>query len=168
MPYLVSFLALQLWWWERERCLLYFELSSLCFVTVIGAFSQCHWMVCSVWLWYFLLILTYILPIWLAYNSKEVNNVNHFYTFRLFITLHIPKLVKLPVRRPIYARWNVRLLHISLKSAFYTLFNLINTHALISAHRVLYVWFSLYELPIFIQTCCDYIINMNSLYGCMV
>ena len=35
-------------------------LSSWCLVAVLCLFLVCHWSQCSMWLWYFLIILTYI------------------------------------------------------------------------------------------------------------
>ena len=56
---LMSILVLQSYWWGREAWL-------LCFVCLSGvswllccSSSRCHGYVCSLWLWYFLIILTY-------------------------------------------------------------------------------------------------------------
>ena len=59
--YLMYFLVLQLYWRGRESCLLCFN----CLPYVMWLFvfccssSWCFVLVCSVWLWYFLIMLTY-------------------------------------------------------------------------------------------------------------
>ena len=57
--YFMSILVLQSSWWGRESWL-------LCLICLPGALwwlngssSRCHGAVCSLWLWYFLIILTY-------------------------------------------------------------------------------------------------------------
>ena len=56
--YFMSILVLQSSWWGRERWLL----CLLCLPGVLwwlsGSSSRCHGVVCSLWLWYFLIILT--------------------------------------------------------------------------------------------------------------
>ena len=51
----------------KKRELIVLQLSSWCLVTVMlvyrGSFSRCHGMVCSMWLWSFLIILTYFLKV---------------------------------------------------------------------------------------------------------
>ena len=61
----MSILVLQSSWWGRESW-------SLCFICLpgvswwlSGSSSQCQGVVCSLWLWYFLIILTYYFPRWL-------------------------------------------------------------------------------------------------------
>ena len=55
----MSILVFQLSWWGRESWLLCF----ICFPVVSwwlrGSSSRCHGVVCGLWLWYFLIILTY-------------------------------------------------------------------------------------------------------------
>ena len=57
--YFMSILVLQSSGWGRESWLLW----SVCLPGVswllCGSFSQCHGFVCCLWLWYFLIILTY-------------------------------------------------------------------------------------------------------------
>ena len=57
--YLMSILVLQSSWWGRESWL--FCLICLPGVSwwLSGSFSRCHGVVCGLWLWYFLIILTY-------------------------------------------------------------------------------------------------------------
>ena len=57
--YFMSILVLQSSWWGRESCL-------LCLIRLpgvswwlSGSSSRCHGVVCGLWLWYFLIILTY-------------------------------------------------------------------------------------------------------------
>ena len=54
-------LVLQSSWWGRESWLL----CLICLPGVSwwlsGSSSRCHWVVCGLWLWYFLIILTYYL-----------------------------------------------------------------------------------------------------------
>ena len=59
--YFMSILVLQLSWWGRESWL-------LCLICLLGvswwlsgSSSQCLGVVCSLWLWYFMVILTYYL-----------------------------------------------------------------------------------------------------------
>ena len=55
----MSILVLQSSWWGRESWLL----CLICLPGVLwwlsGSISRCHGVVCSLWLWYFLIILTY-------------------------------------------------------------------------------------------------------------
>ena len=57
--YFMSILVLQSSWWGRESWLL----CLICLPGVSwwlsGSSSRCHGVVCSLWLWYFLIILTY-------------------------------------------------------------------------------------------------------------
>ena len=59
--YFMSNLVLQSSWWERESWLL----CLICLPSVSwwlsGSSSRCHGVVCSLWLWYFLIILTIFL-----------------------------------------------------------------------------------------------------------
>ena len=72
--YFVSLLVLQSSWWGKESWL-------LCFVCLpggswllSGSSSRCHGFVCSLWLWYFLIILTYYFYVFPLHESilKEV------------------------------------------------------------------------------------------------
>ena len=62
---LLCCLVLQSSWWGRESWLLYFNcLSDVLWLLVLcGSSSRCRGWVCSVWLWYFLIILIYFLVI---------------------------------------------------------------------------------------------------------
>ena len=57
--YFMSILVLQSSWWGKESWLL----CLICLPGVSwwlsGSSSRCHWVVCSLWLWYFLIILIY-------------------------------------------------------------------------------------------------------------
>ena len=55
----VSILVLQSSRWERESWLLCFVCLSGVSRLLCGSFSRCNGFVCSLWLWYFLIILTY-------------------------------------------------------------------------------------------------------------
>ena len=55
----VSILDLQLSWWGRESWLLCFVCLPGVLRLLCGSSSRCHEFVCSLWLWYFLIILTY-------------------------------------------------------------------------------------------------------------
>ena len=55
----VSFLVLQSSWWGRESWLLYFVCLSDVLWFLCSSPSRCRALVFSVWLWYFLIILTY-------------------------------------------------------------------------------------------------------------
>ena len=55
----MSILVLQAFWWGRESGLLYFVCLPCVSWLLCGSSSRCHRFVCSLWLWYFLIILTY-------------------------------------------------------------------------------------------------------------
>ena len=57
--YFISILVLQSSWWGRESWLLYLICLPGVSWWLSGSFSRCHGVVCSLWLWYFLIILTY-------------------------------------------------------------------------------------------------------------
>ena len=57
--YFMSLLVLQSSWWGRESWLLYFVCLPGVSWLLCGSSSQWHGFVCSLWLWYFLIILTY-------------------------------------------------------------------------------------------------------------
>ena len=67
--YFMSFLVLQSSWWGRESWLL----CLFCLLVVSwwlnGSSSRCHGVVCSLWLWYFLIILTYYF--WVRQSSPS-------------------------------------------------------------------------------------------------
>ena len=57
--YFMSILVLQSSWWGREsRLLCLICLPGVCW-WLSGSSSRCHGVVCGLWLWYFLIILTY-------------------------------------------------------------------------------------------------------------
>ena len=65
----MSILVLQSSWWGRESWLLCF----ICLPGVLwwlsGSSSRCHGVVCSLWLWYFLIILIYYF-LWFSLQAK--------------------------------------------------------------------------------------------------
>ena len=69
--YFMSILVLQSSWWGRESWLL----CLICLPGVSwwlsGSSSRCHGVVCSLWLWYFLIILTY-------YFWNQAKKIDHF------------------------------------------------------------------------------------------
>ena len=82
--YFISILVLQSSWWGRESWLL----CLICLPGVSwwlsGSSSRCQWVVCSLWLWYFLIILTYY---FLFKRLLSVTLVSHFYYTRQLISL---------------------------------------------------------------------------------
>ena len=63
--YFMSILVLQSSWWGRESWLHCFVCLPAVSWLLCGSSSRCHGFVCSLWLWYFLIILT-------IYNSEKV------------------------------------------------------------------------------------------------
>ena len=61
--YFMSILVLQLSWWGRESWLLCLICLLGCLVMVEWLFLAVPWVVCGLWLWYFLIILTYYFQI---------------------------------------------------------------------------------------------------------
>ena len=59
--YFMSILVLQSSWWGRESWLLYLICLPGVSWWLSGSSSRCQGVVCSLWLWYFLIILTYYL-----------------------------------------------------------------------------------------------------------
>ena len=57
--YFISILVLQSSWWGRDSWLLCLVCLPGVSWLLRGSSSQCHVFVCSLWLWYFLIILTY-------------------------------------------------------------------------------------------------------------
>ena len=57
--YFMSFLVLQSSWWGRESWLLFLICLPGVSWWLSGSSSGCHGVVCGLWLWYFLIILTY-------------------------------------------------------------------------------------------------------------
>ena len=72
--YFMSILVLQSSWWGRESWLL----CLVCLPDVLwglcGSFSRCRGFVCSLWLWYFLIILTILGP-WYKNDSGHPQKV---------------------------------------------------------------------------------------------
>ena len=71
--YFISILVLQSSWWGRESWL-------LCLICLpgfswwlSGSFSRCHGLICGLWLWYFLIILTYYFYCMLKVFSYIIN-----------------------------------------------------------------------------------------------
>ena len=85
--YFMSILVLQSSWWGRESWL-------LCLICLPGvswwlsdSSSRCHRVVCSLWLWYFLIILTYYLgPTQMLNLTIKENSIN--YTLKKFVYLN--------------------------------------------------------------------------------
>ena len=48
------------------------NLSSWCLWRLSGSSSWCHGVVCSLWLWYFLIILTYYFSIYVSWSTSEL------------------------------------------------------------------------------------------------
>ena len=70
LRYFISILVLQSSWWGRESWLLYFICLPGVSRWLSGSSSRCHRVVCGLWLWYFLIILTYyFLLVWLRKNA---------------------------------------------------------------------------------------------------
>ena len=67
--YFVSILVLQSSWWGKESWLLCFVCLPCVWWLLCGSSSRCHAFVCSLWLWYCLIIHTYFL----RYAPSEVN-----------------------------------------------------------------------------------------------
>ena len=67
MHYFMSILFLQSSWRGRESWLLCFYCLVLLLWVFCGSSSQCPGLVCSVWLWYFLIILTFWCSIWIVF-----------------------------------------------------------------------------------------------------
>ena len=57
--YFMSILVFQSSWWGRESWLLCLSCLPGVLWWLSGSSSRCHGVVCSLWLWYFLIILTY-------------------------------------------------------------------------------------------------------------
>ena len=92
--YFMSILVLQSSWWGRESWLLCLICLPGVSLWLGGSSSRCHRVVCSLWLWYFLIILTYYF--WLnfliiggvcrishmtkPYVTELIRGVNHFHS----------------------------------------------------------------------------------------
>ena len=75
--YFVSILALQSSWWERQSWLLCLVCLPGVFWLLCGSSSQCQGAVCSLWVWYFLIILTYYFFLFqniLLLNKASINH----------------------------------------------------------------------------------------------
>ena len=68
--YFMSILVLQSSWWGRESWLLYLICLPGVSWWLSGSSSRCHGVVCGLWLWYFLIILTYYF--WLVMTNLDV------------------------------------------------------------------------------------------------
>ena len=83
--YYISILVLQSSWWGRDSWLL----CLICLPGVSwwlsGSSSLCHRVVCGLWVWYFLIILTY----YFLLSSYEVYARKRMYLFLLFKTVKI-------------------------------------------------------------------------------
>ena len=76
----MSILVLQSSWWGRESWLLYWICLPGVSWWLSGSSSRCHGVVCSLWLWYFLIILTYyfcyLQHIFHCLMNENVNEIN--------------------------------------------------------------------------------------------
>ena len=68
--YFVSILVLQSSWWGRESWLLCFVCPPGVLWLLCGSSSRYHRFVCGLWLWYFLIILTYYFCIMIVHTLK--------------------------------------------------------------------------------------------------
>ena len=69
--YFMSILVLQLSWWGRESWMLCLVCLLVVSWLLCGSSLWCHGFICSLWLWYFLIILTYYLWVTLNINSFD-------------------------------------------------------------------------------------------------
>ena len=87
--YFMSILVLQLSWWGRESwllCLICLPGVSLWFR---GSSWRCHGVVCGLWLWYFLIILTiFYCNCWYVVDEKSIQTVS-FLRQQWFLYLRI-------------------------------------------------------------------------------
>ena len=85
----MSILVLQSSWWGRESWLL----CLICLAGVSrwlsGSSSRCHGVVCSLWLWYFLIILTYYFYI----KISDVENLKNCFSYIIILCL-LEKIIK--------------------------------------------------------------------------
>ena len=72
----MSILALQPSWWGRESWLLCLICLHGVSWWLSGSSSRCHGFVCSLWLWYFLIILTYYFTLE-TFPAKTSGDLNH-------------------------------------------------------------------------------------------
>ena len=77
----VSFLVLQSSWWGRESWLLYFV-----FLVSCSSSSRCRGLVCSVCLWYFLIILIFFIRIhsFKIQQNSGIGDITEFLGHRLY------------------------------------------------------------------------------------
>ena len=73
---LMSILVLQSSWWGRESWLLCLICLPGVSWLLSGSSSRCHRVVCSLWLWYFLIILTY-------YSLQKINTYMYLPTWKI-------------------------------------------------------------------------------------
>ena len=67
----MSILVLQSSWWGRESLLLCLICLPCVSWWLSGSSSTCHGVVCGLWLWYFLIILTYYFSLSIRNNAKK-------------------------------------------------------------------------------------------------
>ena len=75
--YFMSILVLKSSWWERESWLLCLICLSGVSRWLSGSSSRFHGVVCGLWLWYFLIILTYYFTVIFLYICEKVSYDNN-------------------------------------------------------------------------------------------
>ena len=98
MQYVVSFLSFQSSWWERERerereragCFTLIVFMMSCFpVSFIGFFFswRCHGLICSMWLWYFLTTLTFVLK---GISDSLITSISYAFIYSIIFLIILP------------------------------------------------------------------------------
>ena len=84
-PFTVRLILLECgdFWWGKESWLL--SLSSWCLLIVVWLFLACHGFVCSLWFWYFLIILTIFAQV--RNNCFHVDNMKQLFQINLLYFL---------------------------------------------------------------------------------
>ena len=87
----MSILVLQSSWCGRESWLLCFICLPGVSWWLSGSSSRCHGVVCGLWLWYFLIILTYYFWTFLTLiiSAKNTTNWLYFHLIRVYILVNI-------------------------------------------------------------------------------
>ena len=81
----MSILVLQSSWWGSKSWLLCLVCLSGVSWWLCGSYSPCHGFVCCLWLWYFLIILTYYFlgseyPLYLLYMNHKTDDLETWFT----------------------------------------------------------------------------------------
>ena len=122
--YFMSILVLQSSWWRRESWLLCFCLPGVLW-WLSGSSLRCHGVVCGLWLWYFLIILT-LLFLWHHSYTCISDNIKN-----ISVYLHCSYLLKLTSKR-----------HTSMMFFVYVV--LINVHRMYRCFKDAYDWIILF------------------------